>query len=156
MGDVIVAEATLEAPLPDGHRLRIGTHRAMQDASPDPLAARARLAAPELGDFAVRAEIVNEKGRVVTRRTATMRVVRYAEEIESRYRRLKREQDADDAVSPREFEAWLRSSDPNVDPGVARNLVGLFEEADYSPREAGRHEFLAFLRAEKGVKRGAT
>lgn len=155
VGDAVVLEATLRAPLEAGQRLRIGTHRAMQDAALDGLSGRATIEATHLGEIPVRAEIVNDKGRVLTRRTASIHVVRYAEEIESRYRRLKREGHVDDAVSPREFEAWLRERDPHVDPRVARNLVGLFEEADYSPREAGRHEFLAFLRAEKGVRRDA-
>ena len=41
------------------------------------------------------------------------------------------------------------------DDATRKLLQATFEEADYSPREAGRPEFLAFLRAEKGVGRRA-
>lgn len=154
LGEEVLLVARLDAPLPAGHRLRMGHHRKlewrdMQDA----LEATFAVTPEQRGDLPLRAEIIDEKGRVVTRRSITLHVVRYAEEIEQRYRDLKRDtlEDASDIVSPREFEAWLRSNAPtDLDPLVAKRLVAVFEEADYGPREATRNEFLAFLAAANG------
>lgn len=151
VGEPAVVAASLEEPLPDGHRLRMGTFRAMEERPLDAdLRARLALELERLGDFPVRAEILDARGRVVTRRTLTLRVVRYAEEIEARYLALRRERMGDQShhVTPREFEAWLRARLPDVEPEVAQRLVHLFEEADYGPRDAGREELLAYLAAE--------
>lgn len=152
LGEAATLSALLEAPLPEGHRLRLGTARRMEDAQPEGLEARLALVPDRWGDVPVRAEIVDARGRVVTRRTRTLRVVRYAEEIERRYRALQQEHERSGRVSPREFEAWLRRRHPGLDPAVTRRLVGVFEEADYGPRRAGRPELLAFLEAERAVE----
>lgn len=151
VGETAVATAFLESALPDGHTLRIGTHRAMQDAVVgDGLSASVALPAEDLGDLPVRADVLDGKGRVVSRRTATLRVVRYAEEIERRHLEFKRGSVGEgyERVSPREFEAWLRERAPDLDGPTVQRLVGLFEEADYGPRDAGRRELVAYLEAE--------
>lgn len=149
----VLASAYLEQPLPDGHRLRMGTHRATSEVPLDAeLRAHLRLVPDKLGDLAIRAEIIDTKGRVVSRRTITLHVVRYAQEIERRYLRLRARSGADESVTPREFERWLQERAPGLDSDVARRLVLVFEEADYSPRAAGRAEFAAYLSAERGVK----
>lgn len=153
VGEAVVATAFLEEPLPDGHRLRMGTHRAPSELPLDAeLRAHLRLVPDKLGELPIRAEIIDPKGRIVTRRTATLHVVKYAEEIERRYLRLRKETGAGESVTPREFEAWLHERAPALDGDVARRLVRVFEEADYSPRVAGRAEFAAYLAAEGGVK----
>jgi hypothetical protein len=158
VGEPVALAATLDAALPGGHRLRMGHHRAMTMVEPDAShVARLPLVPETRGDRQLRAEILDPRGRVVTRRTVTLHVVRYAEEIERRYRHLKRTSlgaERSDLLSPREFESWLRQRAPtDLDPLVARRLVGVFEEADYGPREAGRREFLAYLAAEMGFQR---
>src|SRR5581483_4806434 len=99
LGEAATLAAFLEEPLPDGYRMRLGTPVRMEDVEPEGLAAR---------------------GRVVTRRTRTLRVVRYAEEIERRYLALRasRVGESADPVSPREFEAWLRGRSASLDPEV--------------------------------------
>lgn len=152
VGEPVVATASLEGPLPDGHRLRMGFSRAASEQPLDAeLRAHYRMVPDKLGELSVRAEIVDEKGRVVVRRTLTLHVVRYAEEIERRYLRLRRASGAGDHVTPREFEAWLHERAPALDAEVVTRLVRLFEEADYSPRVAGRAEFVSYLVAERGV-----
>lgn len=156
-GERVRLTAILEAPLPEGLRLRMGTIRDMrEEVVGADLQAHMDIVPEALGDVALRAEILDARGRVLTRRTATLRVVRYAEEIERRYRSLKRDSvgATSDVVTPREFEAWLRAQAPDIDPRVAQRLVDVFEEADYSPREAGRNEFVAYLRAEGGLRKG--
>lgn len=149
----VIVSAYLEEPLPDGHRLRMGTHRATSETPLDAeLRAHLRIVPEKLGDLPIRAEILDPKGRIVTRRTVTLHVVKYAQEIEKRYLRLRAESGADESVTPREFEQWLHERAPGLDPEVARRLVRVFEEADYSPRVAGRAEFAAYLAAEGGVK----
>lgn len=147
--------AALEAPLPEGARLRLGAHRKMVDVQLDEnLRAGLDFVAPEsLGELALRGEIVDAHGRVITRRTIVLRVVRYAEEIEKRYKELRKGSvgETADVISPREFESWLRERAPTLDADVARRLVDIFEESDYGPREAGRRELLAFVTAELGV-----
>jgi hypothetical protein len=54
-------------------------------------------------------------------------------------------------VSPREFESWLRARTPDLDAAVVSRLVGVFEEADYGPRDAGRAELVAYLEAEAAL-----
>lgn len=153
VGERIVATAFLEAPLPDGHSLRMGVARAMEERPLDAdLRAHWEVVPTKLGELPVRAEIVDAKGRVVTRRTMPLRVVQYAEEIERRYLALRKGTGATEDVTPREFEAWLRKRAPMLDAGVARRLVRIFEEADYSPRAAGRADFSAYLEAEAGVQ----
>jgi hypothetical protein len=149
VGETFGATAFLEAPLPDGHRLRMGTHDHMEELPIDAeLRARWLHVADRQGEFTVRADILDGRGRVVTRRTIVLRAVRYAEEIESRYLALRKAKGMHAAVSPREFETWLRERSPDLDPHVARRLVAVFEEADYGPREAGRQELLEYLAAE--------
>ena len=153
IGEAIVATAFLEEPLPDGHRLRIGTFRDIAEVPLDAeLRAHWRVVPDKLGEIAVRAEVLDPRGRVVSRRTAHLHVVRYAEEIEHRYLALRKEHGHSEAVTPREFERWIHEQAPGLDPGVVRRLVHVFEEADYSPRVAGRAEFAAYLAAEGGVK----
>lgn len=153
IGEAVVATAFLEEPLPDGHRLRMGAHRHTAEVPLDAeLRAHWRSVPEKLGDVVVRAEIVDPKGRVVSRRSATLRVVRYGEEIERRYLALREAHGQSEAVTPREFERWLHERAPDLDPDVVRRLVRLFEEADYSPRTAGRAEFAAYLAAEGGVQ----
>ncbi|HUR67725.1 MAG TPA: carboxypeptidase-like regulatory domain-containing protein [Candidatus Thermoplasmatota archaeon] len=150
IGEAVVATAFLEQPLPDGHRLRMGTARQTQERPIDAdLRAHVRIVPDKLGVLPIRAEIVDAKGRVVSRRTATLHVVRYAQEIERRYLRLRASAGATESVSPREFERWLHERAPTLDSAVARRLVHVFEEADYSPRTAGRAEFSAYLAAER-------
>lgn len=153
IGEAVVATAFLEEPLPDGHRLRIGSPRRTQELPIDAdLRAHHHLVPEKLGGLPLRAEILDAKGRVVSRRSLTLHVVRYAEEIEARYLRLRETHGASEAVTPREFERWLHERAPGLDPAVARRLVHVFEEADYSPRVAGRAEFAAYLAAEGGVQ----
>lgn len=153
VGESVVLTAFLEEPLPDGHTLRMGSWREMEVRPLDEkLRAELPFTATTMGDVPLRAEILDARGRVVTRRTATLRVIRYAEEIEARYLRLRRESGASEAVTPREFERWLRERAPMLDGEVARRLIHVFEEADYSPRTAGRQEFAAYLAAERGVQ----
>lgn len=154
VGETLVVTAFLDDPLPPGHTLRVGTFRAMEPKLVgDDLRASVEVTAEQAGDVAVRGEILNERGRVVTRRTRHVRAVRYAAEIERRYRALKTERAGDDldVITPREFEGWLRERAPDLDPATVRRLVSLFEEADYGPREAGREELLAYLDAERGI-----
>jgi hypothetical protein len=151
LGEAAGIVAFLEAPLPEGHRVRMGTPERMEDVEPDGLEARYALVGDAYGEIPVRAEILDARGRVVTRRTRTLRVVRYAEEIESRYKALRAGHGHGEAVSPREFEAWLRARSPDLDPAVARRLVGVFEEADYGPRVASRRELIAYLDAEAAI-----
>ncbi|GEM_PF-4895967 len=153
LGEAATLAAFLEEPLPDGYRMRLGTPVRMEDVEPEGLAARYALVPDAFGDVPVRAEVLDARGRVVTRRTRTLRVVRYAEEIERRYLALRasRVGESADPVSPREFEAWLRGRSASLDPEVARRLVGVFEEADYGPRVAGRRELLAYLDAESAL-----
>lgn len=157
VGETIVVSASLESPLPDGHTLRLGAPR---DTQPHPLDAELRahmtLVPEALGPMAIRAEIVDAKGNVVSRRTITLHVIRYAEEIESRYLALRSGSGVTDDVTPREFERWLMQRAPDLDPALTRRLVHLFEEADYSPRTAGRAEFAAYLTAEGGVQEVST
>ncbi|HET6405176.1 MAG TPA: hypothetical protein VFH78_11050 [Candidatus Thermoplasmatota archaeon] len=153
VGEAVVASAFLEEPLPDGHRLRMGAHRQTAEVPLDAeLRAHWRVVPDKLGDVHIRAEIVDPKGRVVSRRTLTLHVVRYAEEIERRYLALRHKHGQSESVTPREFERWLHEQAPGLDPDVVRRLVRVFEEADYSPRVAGRAEFAAYLAAEGGVK----
>lgn len=153
IGEAIVATAFLAEPLPDGHRLRMGMHGGTEELPLDAeLRAHLRIVPDKLGPIHVRAEVVDPKGRVVSRRTAQLKVVRYAEEIEHRYLALRAEHGASEAVTPREFERWLHERAPGLDPALARRLVHVFEEADYSPRVAGRAEFAAYLAAEGGVQ----
>lgn len=152
LGETATLTAFLEEPLPEGHSLRMGAARRMApvEIGPD-LRAEHHVTPERLGEQAIRAEILDARGRVVTRRTASLRVVRYAEEIEQRYRRLRREAGVSEALTPREFEAWLRERAPGLDPSVNARLVALFEEADYGPREASRREMVAYLEAESAV-----
>lgn len=153
VGEAVVATAFLEEPLPDGHRLRMGAHRRTEEVPLDAeLRARWRMVTDKLGEVVVRAEVVDARGRVVSRRSATLRVVRYAQEIERRYLALRKTHGHGEAVTPREFERWLHERAPDLDADVVRRLVRVFEEADYSPRVAGRAEFAAYLAAERGVK----
>ena len=153
IGEAVVATAFLEEPLPDGHRLRIGSHRDIEEVPLDAeLRAHWRVVPDKLGEIAIRAEVLDPRGRVVSRRTAHLHVIRYAEEIEHRYLALRKEHGHGDAVTPREFERWIHERAPGLDPTVVRRLVHVFEEADYSPRVAGRAEFAAYLAAEGGVK----
>lgn len=157
LGEAVAVEARLESPLPEGHSLRIGRHGAMETVPiGDGLVARHVHVPANLGKLALRAEIVDPKGRAISRRTLFLRVVRYAEEIEARFRALQRMGVGDlaDRVSPREFEEWLMERSPNLDPDVARRLVAIFEEADYSPRDVGRRELLGFVSAEQRVSEG--
>lgn len=152
VGEAIVATAFLEAPLPDGHTLRMGTARATEERPIDgELRAHLAVVPDKVGLVPIRAELVDARGRVVTRRTLELRVVRYAEEIERRYLDLRASSGATESVTPREFEGWLQSRVPAMDADVAKRLVHVFEEADYSPRMAGRTEFGAYLQAEKGI-----
>ncbi len=154
LGERVVAVMQLVEPLPEGHRIRVGLQGSEEEVATEGLQAHAELHAARHGRRAVRAEILDARGRVVTRRTAWVRIVRYAEEIEERYRAFKREHASDTAesVSPREFEAWLAVNAPHIDMATAQRLVAVFEEADYSPREATRVELLHYLRAEARVK----
>ena len=148
-GEPATLTAFLEEPLPDGHTLRMGLARSTRPVAIQPdLRAEWTVTPDGLGEVTVRAEILDPRGRVVTRRTATVRVVRYAEEIESRYKAMRNAAGAGDAVSPRQFEAWLRERSPGLDPEVAARLVAIFEEADYGPRDAGRQELVAFMEAQ--------
>ena len=153
IGEAVVATTFLEEPLPDGHRLRMGTHRSTKEVPLDAeLRAHLHLVPDKLGEIPIRAEIVDGKGRIVSRRTVILHTVKYAEEIERRYLRLRKETGADESVTPREFERWLHERAPAMDAELVRRLVRIFEEADYSPRVAGRAEFVAYLQAEGGVK----
>lgn len=153
IGEGLVATAFLEGPLPDGHKLRMGIGRATATQPLDgDLRAHLRVVPEKLGELVVRAEIVDPKGRVASRRCATLRVVRYAEEIETRYLRLRAATGATEDVTPREFQRWLHARAPALDPVVVGHLVRVFEEADYGPRAAGRADFAAYLAAEGGVE----
>ena len=153
LGETATLTAFLEEPLPEGHVLRMGLARktAPVEAGPD-LRASYEVVPDALGEVPVRAEILDARGRVVSRRTAVLRVVRYAEEIEDRYRKLRGASGVRESVSPREFEAWLRERTPDVDSMVVGRLVGVFEEADYGPRDAGRPELIAYLEAEGSLQ----
>lgn len=154
MGEAATVTAFLDDPLPDGHKLRLGTFRDMEhvEVGPD-LRASLALLPDRLGDITVRGEILDKRNRVVTRRTITLHVVRYAEEIERRHVAFRRARLGDEAapVTPREFESWLLARSPDLDPALARRLVGLFEEADYGPRDATRSELVAYIEAERVV-----
>jgi hypothetical protein len=152
VGETATLTAFLEEPLPDGHTLRMGLARRTAPVvlGPD-LSAELPVTPEHLGETPIRAEILDAKGRVVSRRTATLRVVRYGEEIERRYRALRGASGVSESVSPREFEAWLRARSPDLDASVVSSLVGVFEEADYGPREAGRKELVAYLEAESSL-----
>lgn len=153
IGEAVVATAFLEEPLPDGHRLRIGPHRETEEVPLDAeLRAHWRTVPDKLGDVLVRAEVVDARGRVTSRQSITLHVVRYAEEIERRYLALREGHGHGEAVTPREFERWLHERAPGLDAEMVRRLVRIFEEADYSPRVAGRAEFASYLVAEGGVK----
>lgn len=151
VGEAAVATAALEDELPAGYRLRMGTYRRMEDR---PVGADLRadyaITPDALGEVPLRAEILDAKGRIVTRRTAVLKVVRYAEEIESRYLALRKDRvgEGADSVTPHEFEAWLMARSQGLDPQVLARLVRIFEEADYGPRDAGRPELVAYLEAE--------
>jgi len=152
IGEAVVATAFLEEALPDAHRLRMGAHRSTSEVTLDgDLRAHLRLVPEKLGDISIRAEIVDARGRIASRRTVTIHVVKYAEEIEKRYLWLRKASGANETVTPREFERWLHARAPGLDPALSRRLVQVFEEADYSPRVAGRAEFAAYLAAEGGV-----
>lgn len=154
VGEAATITVYLEEALPEGYALRVGTFRRLERVEPGPdLRASWTLVPDKLGDFAIRGEIVDRKGRVVTRRTSTLRVVKYAQEIESRHLALRRATMGDEAgpVTPREFQRWLVQRAPGLDPVVARRLVRLFEEADYGPRDVGRRELLAYIEAEAAV-----
>lgn len=151
VGEAAIATAALEDPLPAGYRLRMGTYRAMEDRPVGAdLRADCAITPEALGEVPLRAEILDAKGRIVTRRTAVLKVVRYAEEIESRYLALRKARvgEESDSVTPREFEAWLMERSQGVEPQVLDRLVRVFEEADYGPRDAGRAELVAYLEAE--------
>ena len=152
LGETATLTAYLEEPLPEGHALRMGQARRTVpvEVGPD-LRATFTVTPDTLGETPIRAEILDAKGRVVSRRTATLRVVRYGQEIEDRYRRLRGASGVAAGVSPREFESWLRERTPDMDPAVASRLVGVFEEADYGPRDAGRRELIAYLEAENAL-----
>lgn len=152
VGETATLTAFLEEPLPEGHTLRMGLARKTVpvEVGPD-LRAEHHVTPERLGEVPVRAEILDARGRVVTRRTATLRAVRYGEEIERRYRLLRGASGVSESVSPREFESWLRARAPGLDPVVAARLVGVFEEADYGPRDAGRKELVAYLEAETSL-----
>lgn len=154
VGEPAVVTAYLEEALPEGHTLRLGRHGDMRAVDVGADLRGDYLYKPErLGEFPIRAEIADKKGRVVSRRTANLRGVRYAQEIEDRYRAFKRAQvgEREARVSPREFEAWLRERVHGIDPAVAGRLVALFEEADYGPREATREELIAYIQAERAI-----
>lgn len=154
VGEAATATAFLEDPLPEGHTLRLGRFRKMAVAAVGPdLRASAEVTPTELGEVAVRGEILDRRGRVVTRRTIALRVVRYAEEIETRHLALRRERLGANAsaVTPREFQRWLAERSPDLDADVARRLVGIFEEADYGPRDASRRELVAYMEAEAAL-----
>lgn len=152
LGEAASLAAFLEAPLPEGYGLRMGSAERMEDVEPNGLEAQITLVADAWGEIPVRAEIVDPRGRVVTRRTRVLRVVKYAEEIERRYRALQADHERSGRVTPHEFEAWLRARHPSLDPAIARRLIHVFEEADYGPRSAGRPELIAFLEAESRVQ----
>src|SRR5581483_8134643 len=120
LGESATLLAFLESPLPEGYRIRMGTPKRMEDVEPDGLAARFALVSDAWGEIPVRAEIVDARGRVVTRRTRVLRVVKYAEEIERRYRALQADHERSGRVTPHEFEAWLRARHPTLDPAIAR------------------------------------
>lgn len=154
VGETLRATAYLDDPLPAGHVLRMGTHRHMEPRLVgDDLRATFEFTPTKLGDTPLRAEVLDARGRIVTRRTVHVRCVKYAAEVERRYRALKAEHAGDEAdvVTPREFEAWLHERAPGLDPALTRKLVSIFEEADYGPRETGREAFLAYLEAEQGL-----
>lgn len=152
VGEAATLTAFLEEPLPKGHTLRMGLARRTEPVLVGPdLRAEWTLVPDALGEASVRAEVLDPRGRVVTRRTATVRVVRYAAEIETRYKGLRGATGARASVSPREFEAWLRERAPDMDPAVAARLVSVFEEADYGPRDAGRAELVAYMEAEAAL-----
>lgn len=154
VGETALATAYLEEPLPAGHRLRMGPPRDMQDVEVGPdLRASVPLTPERLGETHVRADVLDGRGRVVSRRTATLRAVHYAAEIERRHLALLQGTHGEraDKVSPREFEAWLQERAPHLDADVARRLVGVFEEADYGPRDAGRRELIAYLEAQQAL-----
>lgn len=154
LGETVRVMAFLDDPLPQGHVLRMGTYGHMEPRLvADDLRASYDHAPDRLGDVPLRAEILDDRGRIVTRRTAHVRVVQYAAEVERRYRALKvgTAGDEADVVTPREFESWLRERAPGLDPALSRRLVGIFEEADYGPRETGRDAYLAYLEAEQGL-----
>lgn len=153
IGETVVATAFLEEPLPDGHALRMGTYRESHEVPLDAeLRAHLRIVPEKLGGMGVRAEVVDAKGRVVSRRTLALKVVRYAEEIERRYLERRAQSGLSEAVTPREFERWLHKRAPALDAALVRRLVHVFEEADYSPRVAGRAELAAYLAAERGME----
>lgn len=156
LGESATLAVFLEAPLPEGHRLRVGTPERMEDVEVDGLQARWAIVADAYGEIAVRAEILNPRGRVVTRRTRPLRVVRYDEEIERRYKALKSAHGADARVSPRAFEDWLSARSAALRPEDARRLVRVFEEADYGPRVATRRELLTYLEAEAAIPQEVT
>jgi hypothetical protein len=146
--------AQLDEALPEGMSLRMGAQgRLVPVEVGADLRGEFAFTPEHKGDVQLRAEIVDARGRALTRRTIVLHVVRYAEEIEARYRALRRARvgASDHAVSPREFEAWLRERAPDLDPAVVSRLVDVFEETDYGPREAARPEFLAYVAAERGV-----
>ena len=154
VGEAATVTAFLEEPLPEGYSMRMGTYRAMDRAEIGPdLRASTSVTPDELGEVAIRGEILDRKGRVVSRRTAKLRVVHYGEEIERRYLALRKAQlgDAAGPVTPREFQAWLLQHSPEMNAATAGRLVALFEEADYSPREIGRSELVAYIEAESTV-----
>lgn len=154
VGEAATVTAFLEEPLPDGYTMRIGTYRALQRAEIGPdLRASTTVTPDELGEVAIRGEVLDRKGRVVSRRTAKLRVVHYGEEIETRYLALRRAKLGEDSepVTPREFQAWLLERAPEMSPETAGRLVALFEEADYGPREIGRAELVAYMEAESAV-----
>lgn len=154
VGETVRITAFMDDPLPKGHVLRMGTYGAMDPRDvADDLRASYDFVPTRLGDFPLRAEVLDEKGRIVTRRTVHVRAVQYAAEVERRYRLLKAGTAGDEAdvVTPREFESWLRQRSPDMDPALSRRLVGIFEEADYGPRETSREAYLAYLEAEQGL-----
>lgn len=154
VGETVRLTAFLDDPLPRGHVLRMGTYGHMEPRDvADDLRASYDFVPERLGDFPLRAEILDERGRIVTRRTVHVRAVQYAAEVERRYRALKAGAAGDEAdvVTPREFESWLRHRSPDLDPALTRRLVGIFEEADYGPRDTSRDAYLAYLEAERGL-----
>ena len=154
VGETVRLTAFLDDPLPKGHVLRMGSYGHMEPREvADDLRASYDFVPERLGDYPLRAEVLDERGRIVTRRTVHVRAVQYAAEVERRYRALKvgTAGDEADVVTPREFESWLRQRSPDLDPALSRRLVGIFEEADYGPRDTSRDAYLAYLEAERGL-----
>lgn len=153
VGEAATLSALLEEPLPAGHRLRLGTLSRMDEAEIIDGRATFTFVPDEPGEIPIRADVVNAKGRVVSRRTAKLRVVRYAQEIERRHLEMRHRAlgAAAEPVTPREFEAWLLERSPGLDPEVAQRLVSIFEEADYGPRDVARRELVAYMEAEVSV-----